>query len=63
MTCKGCEANVSNYASAAGADFVISNFITGKATIKFDKNKTNIDSIVANIESLGYDVIDKDLSK
>jgi len=59
MTCEGCEANVSNYASAAGADFVISDYKSGKATVKFDKNKTNIDSIVTKIESLGYKIIEK----
>ncbi len=56
MTCEGCEASVSNYATAAGSEFVTSNHKTGEAIIKFNKNKTNIDSIISNIELLGYEV-------
>ncbi len=54
MTCKGCESSIANYAKDAGAKSVESNYTTGKAIIKYNKTKTNIDSIVANIELLGY---------
>ena len=54
MTCKGCESGIANYAKAAGAKSVESNYITGNTVIKYNKTKTNIDSIVAGIELLGY---------
>ena len=56
MTCQGCEVNVTNYAEAAGAESVDANHKTGEATIKYDKSRTNIDSIVTSIETLGYKV-------
>jgi len=57
MTCSGCEANITNYATYAGADSVSADYKSGTATIIFNESKTNIDSIVANIEELGYEVI------
>lgn len=63
MTCEGCEANIKNYAKAAGADMVTADYKSGTAVIKFSEEKTDIDSIVNNIKLLGYEVEDARVKK
>ena len=58
MTCEGCEANIKNYAQAAGADSVSADYKLGNAVIKFDESKTSVDSILASIKTLGYKIKD-----
>lgn len=57
MTCNGCEAIVEN--AASGVDGVLeaeASYDTGKATIKFDKNKTNRKKIIAAVNKTGFTV-------
>ncbi len=63
MTCEGCEANIKNYAQAAGADSVSADYKSGKAVIKFSEEKTSLDSIENNIKLLGYEIEDAVVKK
>ncbi|MGK7370922.1 MAG: mercuric transport protein MerTP [Candidatus Halalkalibacterium sp. M3_1C_030] len=59
MTCTGCEATVEN--AASGVDGVLeadASYDTGKATIKYDKSKTNREAIIAAINKTGFTVAD-----
>jgi copper chaperone CopZ len=59
MTCTGCEATVEN--AASGVDGVLeadASYDTGKATIKYNKSKTNREAIIAAINKTGFTVAD-----
>lgn len=57
MTCTGCEATVEN--AASGVDGVLevdASYDTGQATIKYDRSKTNQETIKAAIDKTGFTV-------
>ncbi|SHG48164.1 Copper chaperone CopZ [Fodinibius roseus] len=57
MTCTGCEATVEN--AANGIDGVLeadATYDTGQATIKYDRGKTNQETIKAAIDKTGFTV-------
>lgn len=57
MTCTGCEEHIKNaVAQLSGFIEVTADHQTGKATVKFNKSKTNIDKIIVAINETGYKV-------
>lgn len=57
MTCTGCEATVENAASGVGGVLEAdASYDTGKATIKYDKSKTDRETIEAAINKTGFKV-------
>jgi len=57
MTCTGCEATVENAASSVdGVLEAEASYDTGKATIKYDKSKTNREAIIAAINKTSFTV-------
>lgn len=57
MTCTGCEATVKNAAnSVEGVLEANASYDTGKATIKYDQNKTDREAIVSAINKTGFTI-------
>ena len=57
MTCTGCEATVEN--AASGVDGIIevdASYDTAQVTIKYDRSKTNRETIKAAINKTGFTV-------
>lgn len=64
MTCTGCEEHIKNaVAPLPGFISAKANHKTGKATIKFDKSKTDIENIIATIDETGYKVTASEMNK
>lgn len=60
MTCTGCEATVKNAASSVdGVLEADASYDTHKATVKYDKSKTNRETITAAINKTGFTVNEK----
>nr|WP_255695708.1 mercuric transport protein MerTP [Rhodohalobacter sp. 614A] len=60
MTCTGCEATVKNAASSVdGVLEADASYDTRKATVKYDKSKTNRETITAAINKTGFTVNEK----
>lgn len=58
MTCTGCESAIKKSVKKLnGVKDVQADYKTGEGTVKFDKNKVNIDDIIQSIEKLGYKVV------
>ncbi|MDZ7694976.1 MAG: cation transporter [Balneolaceae bacterium] len=57
MTCTGCEATVENAANGvAGVLEADASYDTGKATIKYDRSKTDHQKIITAIDKTGFTV-------
>lgn len=64
MTCTGCEEHIKNVvAQLTGFIEATADHKTGKAIVKFDKSKTNIDKIIAAIDKTGYKVTASEIKK
>ncbi len=58
MTCTGCEAAVQNrVAGMQGVEYVKADHVNKKATVVYDKSRTNPDAIAQTIEDTGYKVV------
>ncbi|MBW8051496.1 MAG: mercuric transport protein MerTP [Cytophagales bacterium] len=59
MTCTGCEEHVKHaMAQLPGYIEATADYEKSKATVKFDKSKTDIDKVIAAINETGYKITD-----
>lgn len=64
MTCTGCEEHIKHaVAQLPGFIEATANYEKSKATVKFDKSKTDIDNVMAAINETGYKVTDYKIAK